>query len=99
MAIGGYSWNDDDRYDDSGFDMGRGEKWFSVRVEFKEGLIHSITSVEPVISVPNKLIEQKLALLKMSPVGAKIDSVGWLRKENVFYLRIYETDLPLGEYK
>jgi hypothetical protein len=96
MAIGGYSWNDD-RYDDSGFDMNRGEKWFSVRVEFKENLVHSITSTEPVISVPNKLIEQKLALLKMSPVGAKIDSVGWRRKENVFYLRIYETDLPLGE--
>lgn len=98
MAIGGYSW-DEDWAMTSGMDMGRMEKYFTVRMRFEGEVLRELQSAEPAVYVPPDVLEQKLALLKVAPVGAKVDGVGWRRAENLFYLRIYEDDLPLGGMK
>jgi hypothetical protein len=98
MAIGGYSWNEEE-YLDSGYDMGKGAAWFSVRVVLDGGYVVQYNSADRTIIVPPEVIEQKIALMKVAPVGAKVDGVGWRRTEDLFYLRIYENDLPLGEWK
>ena len=68
----------------------------TVRVEIVHtGWYHTISSdVER--KVPSALLEQKIALMKAAPVGARIDDVGWRRSETVFYIRIFDHEL-IGE--
>lgn len=79
------------------YDYDRFEKWFTLRLEFENGVCIKADSASPGLRIPPKVIAEKLALLKVSPVGAKVADVGWRRTEDIFYLRIYESDLPLGE--
>ena len=75
--------------------------FFTVRVAFVDGRVAEFDSARPEMRLDLNKIDEKLALLKVSPVGAKIDGVGWRRRENLYYLRIYEEDLvdTLGEMK
>ncbi len=98
MAIGGYSWEDDWAMA-SGYAPERWSKYFTVRMRFEGEVLREIQSAEPAVYIPPDVLEQKLALMKVAPVGAKIDDVGWRRTENIFYLRIFEDDLPLGGMK
>ena len=70
-------------------------KWFSVRIRLEDGEIVDLTSAVPTVQLPAKLIREKLSLLKVAPVGAKIDEVGWRRAENIFYLRFYEDEVGI----
>ena len=83
----------------SGYDYGIRGAWFTIRMKFEGEILREIISAAPAILVPYEVLEQKIALLKIAPVGTKIDGVGWHRAIGVFYLRIYENDLPLGDYK
>lgn len=101
MAIGGYSWEESDDLL-SGFDPNTGWHWFSVRIRTVQGDVADINMSSPKRAMTPALItviEKKLALLKLAPVGAKVDDVGWRRAEDIFYLRVHENDLPLGEWK
>lgn len=90
MAVGKWGTLDDLR---SGIDENTFSRWFTVRMRFHEGKLVEFASAAPHINVPSKAIEQKLALLKVAPVGAKVDGVGWRRTEDIFYLRFYEEDV------
>lgn len=104
MAISGHyvgkiEGDNNDWYLASGYDYSTCGKWFTVRMKFEGEILREIISAEPATPVPWEVLEQKIALLKIAPVGTKIDGVGWHRAVDVFYLRIYENDLPLGDYK
>lgn len=75
--------------------------FFTVRVVLDSGRVMEFNSAQPEKRLDLEKIDEKLALLKVSPVGAKLDGVGWRRRENLYYLRIYEEDLvnTLGETK
>jgi hypothetical protein len=64
---------------------------------FEGDVLQELMSAKPSIYVPPDVLDQKLALLKVAPVGTKVNGVGWRRTETIFYVRIYENDLPLGE--
>ena len=82
------------------YTFNRSEKLFTVRMEYsKEGAFLNALSACPEVRVPFQLLEEKVALLRVSPVGADVEHVGWRRAANVFYVRIYESDLNLGEMK
>lgn len=99
MAIGGYSYSPDEHLG-GGIDPETGSKWFTIRMRFDaDGVMREINSAAPAMYVPPEVLEQKLALLKITPVGVKVNRVGWRRTENIFYLRIYEEDVVLGEWK
>lgn len=96
MAIGGYSFTaTGDPYLQVGNDPLTWGRWFSVRIRLEDGEIVDLTSAVPTIQLPKKLIVEKLSLLKVAPVGAKIDGVGWRRAENIFYLRFYEDEVVI----
>ena len=101
MAIGGYSWEEVDR--DWQMMEGVGpdawDTFFTVRMEFHEGICVNYKSVRTGVRIPLELIDQKLALLRVAPPRTKVPGVGWRRSESIFYLHIYESDLPLGEYR
>ena len=101
MAIGGYSWTDHRAKEDwgltSGSDPETWSRWFTIRMVFEGDVLREIMSAEPSVYVPNEVLDQKLALLKVAPIGTKVDGIGWRRTEDIFYVRIYENDLPLGE--
>lgn len=71
----------------------RMEKFFAIRVEYVGDKVASFTSAHPEAKLDLKKIDEKLALLKVSPVNAKVDGVGWRRRDNILYLHIYESDL------
>jgi hypothetical protein len=101
MAIGGYSWEGSIDLP-SGFDTETGWGWFSVRIRIVQGDVADINMSSPKRAMTPALvdaIQEKLAILKVAPVGVRVDGVGWRRTEDLFYLRIYEYDLPLGEWK
>ena len=84
----------------AGTDPERWCRYFTVRMLFDDaGVLREIQSVEPTMRVPKELLEQKVALLKVAPVGMRVDGVGLRKSDNLFYLRIYEDDLSLGEWK
>lgn len=97
MAIGGYSFTATaDPYIQVGNNPARfWGKWFSVRIRLEDGEIVDLTSAVPTVQLPAKLIREKLSLLKVAPVGAKIDGIGWRRAENIFYLRFYEDEVVI----
>ena len=104
MAINKYPWrirgvDDTDWWMVEGRGPTLADRFFTIRMKFEGDECIQFVSVTPEIHVPIELIDQKLALLKAAPVGAKVSSVGWRRTENIFYLHIYENDLPLGGYK
>jgi hypothetical protein len=67
--------------------------WISVRVELNlDGSIAEISCGED-ITWDVALLEEKLALLKLVPVGAGVDGIGKRWGRYVYYLRFYK-----GEY-
>ena len=68
-------------------------KWFTIRLRFEGDVLREVMSAAPQVYVPNEVLEQKLALLKVAPVGSKVPGLGWHRGKGLFYLRIYENDL------
>jgi hypothetical protein len=98
MAIGGYSWTDHRAKEDWGLTSGVDPdkmyaKWFTIRLRFEGDVLREVMSAAPHVYVPNEVLEQKLALLKVAPVGSKVPGLGWHRGKGLFYLRIYEDDL------
>ena len=71
--------------------------WYVARVERVNGVEQVI--FHPKLRPIRALAEQKLALLKAAPVGAKIEELGWRRTEDIFYLRIFKHEIKptLGE--
>ena len=100
MAIGGYSWTDHRASEDwglaSGSDPETQAKWFTIRLRFEGDVLREVMSAAPHVYVPNEVLEQKLALLKIAPVGSKVPGLGWHRGKGIFYLRIYENDLSFS---
>ena len=100
MAIGGYSWTDHRASEDwgltSGLDPETYAKWFTIRLRFEGDVLREVMSAAPHVYVPNEVLEQKLALLKVAPVGSKVPGLGWHRGKGLFYLRIYEDDLSFS---
>ena len=101
MAIGGYSWEEAGRDPAmiEGMDPEHFGTFFTIRMEFEGGQCIGVTPVHPQTVVPIAVIDLKLALLKAAPAQTRVPGVGWRRSETLFYLHIYETDLPLGEIK
>ena len=44
-----------------------------------------------------ELFEQKLALLKIAPVGTTLDGVGKRKAANIYYVRFYEDEMGHNE--
>ena len=76
-------------------DLERMNRYYTVRVELNEGKIVSAIPIHPEalhpLNVPG-LFEQKLALLKIAPVGAVVDGVGKRKAENIYYVRFYQDE-------
>lgn len=77
-------------------DIERMSRYYTVRVELNEGEIVSAIPIHPEkahpLNVPG-LFEQKLALLKIAPVGTELDGVGTRKTENIYYVRFYENEI------
>lgn len=101
MAIGGYSWEEAGRDPAliEGMDPEHWSTFFTIRMEFDGDQCIGVTSVCPRTNVPIEVIGEKLALLKAAPAQTRVPGVGWRRTDTLFYLHIYEHDLPLGERK
>jgi hypothetical protein len=101
MAIGKYGWTDPrasgDWFLTDGHDPETWSRWFTIRLRFEGDELKEVASAAPHIRVPNEVLEQKLALLKVAPVGSKVPGLGWHRGKGLFYLRIYEDDVAFGE--
>lgn len=76
-------------------DLERMNRYYTIRVELNEGEIVSAIPIHPEafhpLNVPG-LFEQKLALLKIAPVGTELDGVGKRKAENIYYVRFYENE-------
>ena len=67
--------------------------WVSVRIELNsDGSIMGISCDED-LSWDDNLFDEKLALLKLIPIGEKIEGIGRRWGRDVYYLRFYK-----GEY-
>jgi len=77
------------------YDIERMSRYYTVRVELNEGGIVSAVPIQPEklhpLNVPG-LFEQKLALLKIAPVGTTLDGVGMRKAENIYYVRFYQDE-------
>jgi hypothetical protein len=100
MAIS-YGWTDHRASEEwglaSGTDPETWSRWFTIRLRFEGDELKEVASAAPHIHVPDKVLEQKLALLKVAPVGSKVPGLGWHRGKGIFYLRIYENDVAFGD--
>ena len=77
------------------YDIERMSRYYTIRVELSEGEIVSAIPIQPEkfhpLNVPG-LFEQKLALLKIAPVGTALGGVGLRKAENIYYVRFYENE-------
>jgi len=79
-------------------------RFASVRLEFKEdGTLHRIVNggtewgYPPPSAALERLIAEKIALLKLAPLGKVIKTVGRRHSETVYYLRIFPEDMERME--
>lgn len=75
------------------YDIERMSRYYTVRVELNEGEVVSAVPIQPEKIHPLNvagLFEQKLALLKIVPVGTALDGVGLRKAESIYYVRFYE---------
>ena len=81
-------------------DLERMNRYYTIRVELNEGEIVSAIPIHPEklhpLNVPG-LFEQKLALLKIVPVGTVLDGVGKRKAANIYYVRFYEDEMGHNE--
>jgi len=79
-------------------------RFASVRLRFQEdGTVHRIVNsgsdykVPPPSAALERLIAEKIALLKLAPLGRVIEKVGRRYSETVYYLRIFPEDMERME--
>ena len=65
----------------------------SVRVRTEGGEVVEVTPAIHGVDIPPEIVREKLAILKVAPIRASINKVGWRRTEDIFYLRIYEDEV------
>jgi hypothetical protein len=75
-------------------------RFASVRLEFREdGTINRIINGATELDYPppspmlERLIAEKIALLKLAPIGKIIDKVGRRHSEAIYYIRIFPEDV------
>lgn len=82
------------------YDFERMSRYYTVRVELNEGEVVSAVPIHPEklrapffgTSMAVELFEQKLALLKIAPVGTELNGVGLRKAANIYYVRFYEDE-------
>lgn len=72
-------------------------KWELVRVYVKDGVIVETIPNRLHITYPDAVLEEKIALLKLTPDGGEVAGVGWRRSENIFYLRFYAGEFTVPD--
>ena len=81
-------------------------RFASIRLEFKsDGTIARIIngSTEEYAPFPppsvalERLVAEKIALLKLAPIGKVVDKVGRRHSETVYYIRIFREDMKRME--
>lgn len=82
----------------------KGLRFASVRLEFQEdGKIHRIINGSPDCKMPppsptlERLIAEKIALLKLAPIGKILKKVGRRHSDTVYYIRIFPEDMARME--
>lgn len=58
--------------------------------------IHSTQDPKTLVGF-DELLAEKLALLKVANVGARVDNIGWRRASNIFYIHIYNEEFEQYE--
>ncbi len=83
-----------------------GEEFASMRLEFMEdGTIHRTVNVGAECPMPppsptlERVIAEKIALLKLAPLGKVIRGVGRRYSETVYYIRIRAEDMRVYEHE
>ena len=75
---------------------GEDKKWELVRVYMKDGgryeTLHSST-----IKFDPEILEEKVALLKLTPTGTKVEGIGQQVNTNVFYVRFYAGEFTVPD--
>jgi hypothetical protein len=83
-----------------------GKGFASMRLEFMEdGTIHRLINAGAEHPVPppsptlERVIAEKIALLKLAPIGKVVRRVGRKHSEKVYYIRIYQEDMRTHEHE
>lgn len=79
----------------------------SIRLEFMEdGTIQRIINGDkgvaefpPPSATLERVIAEKIALLKLAPVGKKIHTVGRRHSETVYYIRVFQEDMRVYDHE
>jgi len=77
----------------SGIDPNTFDPFITVRVQVQNGELYTVQSSNTGVYPKNALILERLAIMKVAPVGTKIKELGWRRTDDVFYLRFFDYEL------